>query len=105
MKIEFVLNAWRDAADRSALLACAMAFAKERGLVVLADGHWYSVEVVSFKQWLGCMYSAFAEFSRGCHPDAMRFRYPVLVHYDGRIYHTRIWFDEQSRGVRYGVAE
>lgn len=105
MKVEFLLNAWRDAADRSALLACSLAYAKARGLVVSSDGLWASVDVDSFQQWLGCMYAAFAEFSHGCHPDAMRFRYPVLVHYDGRIYRTRVWFDETVRGVRYGVAE
>lgn len=104
MKVEFAIVTLRDFPNARALMLLASDVAKGRGLNVVSSDHWVSVDVEDFPQWLSCMYCAFAEFSRGSFPDAMRFRYPFLVHCDGMVYRTHVWYDEQTRGLRYGLA-
>lgn len=104
MKVEFAIVYLREIPNTRALLLFASGVAMVRGLNVVSSEHWVSVDVDDFPQWLSCMYCAFVEFSRGSFPDAMRFRYPFLVHCDGMVYRTHVWFDEQIRGLRYGLA-
>lgn len=69
--------------------------------VTLSDSH-VTVNVPEFIEFLRAYYRACALMSRTNEGRFLRMASFVSVLYGDRWYQTKIWFDIEARGVRYG---
>ena len=97
MKIQFVTESGRNP-FRSAIVAAALDVRKK---VVLSQC-FVSFEVDEWKQFLDLVWEACAQCSRDFRGQWFSERMPVSITMgDGRTFSTSVWYDVETKGLRY----
>lgn len=96
MEIQFIYGA------KSGAFASAIMSAVLRSSAVLHIRHpFVSFEVDTWTDFLHLVWSACAECSRDSRGKEIVKRLSVAVNYHGKTYYTKVWFDPETKGLRY----
>lgn len=96
MVIQFIYGA-KSGAFASAIMAAAL----NSGRVLRIKHPFVSLEVEEWHDFLVIVWKACAECSRDSRGQEIVKRIPVTINYNGKPWYTRIWFDPESKGLRY----
>lgn len=96
MKIQFVYGA-----TKGAFASAIMAAALNAGKVLRINHPFVSFEVASWIEFLHIVWSACAECSRDSRGQEIVKRLPITINYGGKAFYTKVWFDSETKGLRY----
>lgn len=96
MEIKFIYGA-KAGAFSSAVMAAAL----NAGFVLHVKNPFVSFNVVHWVDFLRVVWHACADCSRADRGQEIVKRLPVSIHYNGKVYGTQVWYDVESKGLRY----
>ena len=96
MVIQFVYGA-----KKGAFASAIMTAALNSGRVLRISAPSVYFEVDEWSDFLNIVWSACAECSRDSRGQEIVKRLPVYVHYHLKWYYTQVWFDPETKGLRY----
>ena len=96
MEIKFIYGA-KGGAFASAIMAAAL----NSGRVLRIHHPFVSLEVEEWHDFLVIVWKACAECSRDSRGQEIVKKIPVTINYNGKPWYTQIWFDPESKGLRY----
>lgn len=96
MVIQFIYGA-----KKGAFASAIMASALNSGRVLRISAPSVYFEVDEWSDFLNIVWSACAECSRDSRGREIVKRLPVYVNYHNKWYYTQIWFDPETKGLRY----
>lgn len=96
MEIQFVYGP-----VKRALASAILAIALNSGKAVRMSHPFASFEVNTWSEFLGIVWNACAECSRDSRGQDIVMRLPVTINFHGKAYYTKVWFDPESKGLRY----
>lgn len=96
MDIQFVYGA-KSGAFASAIMAAAL----NSGRVLRISHPYVHLEVDAWAVFLRIVWSACAECSRDSRGQEIVKCLAVTINYNGKAFYTKIWFDPDTKGLRY----
>lgn len=82
--------------------ASVMAEALLRHKKLVMRPPFVSFEVEDWHEFLGMMWRVCGDLTRDSRGAFLRMRMPVvIIQPSGKSYHTSVWFDETTKGLRY----
>ena len=96
MEIQFIYGA-KAGAFSSAIMATAL----NAGFVLQVKHPFVSFSVERWEDFLHVVWKACADCSRDSRGQEIVKRLPVTIHYHGNVYGTSVWYDVETRGLRY----
>lgn len=85
------------------VLRCMRLYAENHKIPAYTEYSMLKLHVVEFQQFLNCLWHGMAWASRFYVGDALSKKYVVVVtDHHGRKFNTRVWYDEETKGIRYG---
>lgn len=96
MKIRFFYGA-KAGAFSSAIMAAAL----NAGFVLHVKHPFVSFDVERWEDFLHVVWNACADCSRDSRGQEIVKPLPVSIHYHGKVFSTRVWFDVETKGLRY----
>lgn len=96
MQISFIYGA-KKGAFSSAIMAAAL----NAGLKLRISHPFVHLEIDEWSRFLLIVWSACAECSRDSRGQDIVKRLPVTINYNGKAYYTQVWFDPETKGLRY----
>lgn len=77
-------------------------YATTIGLTTQVRYNQLTIHVVDFNQFLTCFWRGLSDASRLAYDGTLDKKYEVvLVLSSGRVYHTKVWYDKELKGVHY----
>lgn len=96
MEIQFIYGA-----KKGAFASAVMATALNSGKVLRIRHPFVSFEVDAWSDFLRIVWSACAECSRDSRGQEIVKRLPVAINFHGQCFSTAVWFDPETKGLRY----
>lgn len=96
MEIQFIYGA-----KKGAFASAVMAAALNNGAVLHISHPFVSFEVDAWSDFLRIVWSACADCSRDSRGQEILKRLPVTINFHGKAYYTSVWFDPDTKGLRY----
>lgn len=96
MEIIFIYGA-KSGAFASAIMAAAL----NSGRVLRISHPFVHLEVDAWSDFLRIIWSACAECSRDSRGQEIVKRLPVTINFHGKAFYTKVWFDPETKGLRY----
>lgn len=96
MVIQFIYGA-----KKGAFASAIMAAALNSGRVLRITHPFVSFEVDAWTDFLRIVWTACAECSRDSRGSEIVKRLPVSINFHGKAYYTQVWFDPETKGLRY----
>lgn len=96
MEIQFIYGA-----KKSAFASAIMAAALNSGRVLSIKHPFVSFEVDSWTDFLHIVWKACADCSRDSRGQEIVKRLPISINFGGKAYYTQVWYDPETRGLRY----
>lgn len=96
MDIQFIYGA-----KKGAFASAIMAEALNSGRVLRISHPFVSFEVDEWIDFLRIVWSACADCSRDSRGQEIVKRLPVSINFNGKAFYTQIWFDSETKGLRY----
>lgn len=96
MDIQFIYGA-----KKGAFASAIMAAALNSGKVLRISHPFVSFEVDTWYDFLRIVWTACADCSRDSRGQEIEKRLPVSINFNGQAYYTQVWFDSETKGLRY----
>ena len=96
MEIQFIYGA-KSGAFASAIMAATL----NSGRVLRIKHPFVSFEVETWSDFLRLVWTACAECSRDSRGREIEKRLPVSINFHGKAFYTQVWFDPETKGLRY----
>lgn len=96
MEIQFIYGA-KGGAFPSAVMAAAL----NAGHRLLIKHPFVIMEVETWVDFLHIVWKACAMCSRDSRGQEIEKRLPVTINQNGTAYYTKVWYDSESKGLRY----
>lgn len=96
MDIQFIYGA-----KKGAFASAVMAAALNSGKVLRISHPFVLIEFEEWADFLRVVWSACAECSRDSRGQEIVKRLPVAINYHGKLFYTAVWFDPETKGLRY----
>lgn len=96
MEIRFIYGA-----KKGAFASAIMAAALNTGRVLRITHPFVSFEVDAWQDFLRIVWSACAECSRDSRGQEIVKRLPITINFNGKAFYTQVWFDSETKGLRY----
>ena len=96
MEIQFIYGA-KGGAFPSAVMAAAL----NAGCRLHINHPFVVLSVESWAVFLHIVWKACAECSHDSRGCVIEKRLPITVNFNGTAYHTKVWYDSESKGLRY----
>jgi hypothetical protein len=96
MDIQFIYGA-----KKGAFASAIMAAALNSGRVLRIKHPFVSFEVDAWADFLKIVWSACADCTRDSRGQEVVKRLPVAINFHGKGFYTEVWFDPETKGLRY----
>ena len=96
MEIQFIYGA-----KAGAFSSAIMAEALNAGFVLHVKHPFVYFAVERWEDFLRVVWRACADCSRDARGQEIVKRIPVSIHYNGKVFGTQVWYDVESKGLRY----
>lgn len=96
MEIKFIYGA-----KKGAFASAIMAAALNSGRVLRIYHPFVYLEVDTWADFLRIVWSACAECSCDSRGQEIVKKIPVTINYNGQAFYTKVWFDSETKGLRY----
>lgn len=96
MEIQFIYGA-KSGAFASAIMATVL----NSGRVLRISHPFVSLEVDVWSDFLRIVWSACSECSRDSRGQEIVKRLPISINFHGKAYYTQVWYDPETKGLRY----
>lgn len=96
MEIQFIYGA-----KKGAFASAVMAAALNSGRVLRISHPFVRIEVDSWADFLRIVWTAAADCSRDSRGQEIVKRLPVAINFHGHCFSTAVWFDPETKGLRY----
>lgn len=96
MEIKFIYGA-----KKGAFASAIMAAALNSGKVLRISNPFVSFEVDAWIDFMHIVWTACAECSRDSRGQEIEKRLPITLNFHGKAFYTQVWFDPETKGLRY----